>query len=318
VGKTSIQSMFPTKIISRPSNNLTLGKPDPIWQIAPLRTSAFLSTLWISHSALSDFENCPRLYYFKSIYRHPVTNHKIQVASPYLSLGSVVHEIIEEMRVMEPEKRFTASLEERLEQLWDTYGGKRGGFVDKEQEQQFKERGKKMLQRVERNAEVLKGAICQIGSGFPKVRLFEGRDIILVGNIDWIEVLPTGKLHIIDFKTGQKEEAAQSLQLPIYLILATYNVQEPIAKTSYWYLERDDTPVSMHLKPLKEYVPVIRQKALRLEAALAKNQLTCQSGYKNCFHCRKYDMVTSGNAEHVGYDEKMRKDLYFVPQKTGK
>jgi len=269
-------------------------------------------TLWISHSALSDFKNCPQLYYFKSIWRHPETNHKIQVTSPYLSLGSAVHEVIERMQTIDPEKRFTVSLEEQFKQLWGTYAGKRGGFTDLAQEEEFKERGKKMLQRVERNAEVLKGPTCQFESNFPKVRLFKEKDIILVGNIDWIEILQDGKLHIIDFKTGKKEEAAESLQLPIYLILATYNLPEPIAKTSYWYLERDDVPVQIPLKPLKEYVPVIREKALRVEDAIAKNQFACQSGYKNCFHCRQYGAVVSGNAEHVGYDEKMRKDLYFV------
>ena len=269
-------------------------------------------TLWISHSALSDFKNCPQLYYFKSIWRHPDTNHKIQVTSPYLSLGSAVHEVIERMQVIDPEKRFAVSLEEQFKQLWGTYGGKRGGFTDLAQEELFEERGKKMLQRVERNAEVLKGPTCQFGSSFPKVRLFKEKDIILVGNIDWIEVLQDGKLHIIDFKTGKKEEAAESLQLPIYLILATYNLPEPIARTSYWYLERDDVPVQVSLKPFKEYVPVIRQKALRMEDAIAKDQFSCQSGYKNCFHCRQYGAVVSGNAEHVGYDEKMKKDLYFV------
>ena len=55
------------------------------------------NTIWISHSALQDFEKCPRLYYLRSIYRDKKfgNNFRIQMANPYLSLGEIVHDAID-------------------------------------------------------------------------------------------------------------------------------------------------------------------------------------------------------------------------------
>lgn len=267
--------------------------------------------LWISYSAIADFEKCPRFYYLRNLYRDQRTNHRIQVVDPYLTLGTVIHRIIEKVSHWPEEKRVKISLVDEFEKRWQFYTGKKGGFISLEQEENFKERGLAMIKKLE-NCQVIKNQNYQPGGKLPKVRLFKNEDLILVGSIDWIEILPTGSLHIIDFKTGKSEEEENSLQLPIYLILAHYNFKQPIEKMSYWYLDRDEGPISVELNSRQSYIPIIREKALTIKRAIVNNKLICPSPYGRCFRCKKYEAILSHQAEYVGYDPEMNRDLYFV------
>lgn len=268
-------------------------------------------TLWISYSGISDFEKCPRLYYLKNLYTTPVSGRKIQVADPYLTLGSSVHRVTEEIAVLPPDKRKIIPLKARFDRIWDFFGGRKGGFENLVREKEFYSRGLKMIEKLQ-NAEFLFRECYQPKEDFPKVKLFSDRNIVLVGNFDWVEVLPEGKLHIIDFKTGKKEEDKDSLQLPIYLILGTYNLERPIAKTSYWYLEINDSPTEIKLEPPQFYVTILQQKALKIQKAIEENALTCVASPGQCKLCEPYEKIVAGQAEYVGLDRKMRREIYFV------
>ncbi|KKU87195.1 MAG: hypothetical protein UY16_C0035G0009 [Candidatus Gottesmanbacteria bacterium GW2011_GWA2_47_9] len=65
---------------------------------------------WVSHTSIADFLNCPRAYYLRNVYRRPETNHKIQLVSPPLSLGSAIHEVLESLSVLPTKVRFTEPL----------------------------------------------------------------------------------------------------------------------------------------------------------------------------------------------------------------
>jgi RecB family exonuclease len=266
-------------------------------------------TVWISYSALSDFEKCKRAYYYKHLYRNPKNNNRIQVVSPYLSLGTVVHETIEALASFSPKKRKEISLFQRYEEIWENYKGKKGGFISEDQEKKFKERGEEMLKRAE-NSNLIKNQALDTNNVFPKLSLFE--NIELVGSIDWIEILPSGELHIVDFKTGKNDESNNSLQLPIYVLLARNNFDKNAKKASYFYLDRDESPVFQEMGPLNFYLEEIKEKSQRILSAIKNNDFACSSGYKNCFHCREFDAVFSGAAEYVGFDDKMRKELYYI------
>ena len=269
------------------------------------------NTIWISYSGISDFEKCKRAYYYKHIYRNPKNNNRIQIVSPYLSLGTVVHETIERVAFFSPEKR--VNLLQSYEKIWEIYSGKKGGFVSEEQEQEFKQRGREMVLRAEKSP-IIKNPVFTF-SGLPKFNLFE--NVELVGSIDWAEIMPSRGIHIIDFKTGKNGEKNDSLQLPIYYILARENFKKKIEKASYWYLNSSEKPVSQDLGDTEAHLKKIKQIALKIKEAIMHNDFSCSSGYKTCFACRDFDAVFSGTAENVGFDEKMKKELYYLVSGQG-
>ncbi len=159
--------------------------------------------IWISHSSITDFNNCPRLYFFKSIYRNPKTGNRIQLVSPYLSLGSAVHDTIDEVINLPLSKRTKTSLIKNYQKVWKKYSGKKGGFVSKKQESEFKKRGGKMVKKVEISG-LLNRKSLKKTDNLSRTNL--SKNMGLVGSFDWIEVLKNGNLHIIDFKTGKSKE----------------------------------------------------------------------------------------------------------------
>jgi len=180
------------------------------------------TALWVSHSSISTFLECPRAYYLKNIYKDPKTGHKIKLMSPPLALGQAVHEVVESLSEIKTDLRFKESLLDKFEKSWKKVSGKNGGFLDKETEYQYKTRGEEMIRRVIKNPGPLGELAVKINMDLPHYWLSETDNIILCGKIDWLEYVPEeDAVNIIDFKTGKNEEREDSLQLPIYLLLAT-------------------------------------------------------------------------------------------------
>ncbi len=206
------------------------------------------SAVWVSHSSISDWLKCPRSYFLKNIYKDPKTGHKIAVVSPPLSLGGAVHEVIEGLSVIPVDNRFDESLLTRFQKIWKKYSGRKGGFFSKEQEEEVKERGKKMLERVQENPGPLKNLAVKIHMDLPHYWLSEEDNIILCGKIDWLEYFKTDdSVRIIDFKTGKRQESRDSLQLPIYLLVASNTQKRKVKSASYWYVSSANTPVEQKL-----------------------------------------------------------------------
>jgi len=270
--------------------------------------------IWISHTSIVDFENCSRLYYFKNIYRSPNNGNRVQIVNPYLSLGSAVHEAIDGLLDISPSRRSGSLLLRRYEQGWRNYSGKKGGFVSGKQEGEFKKRGELMLKRVE-GSSLLKGRALKRNDDLPKMNLFN--NVNLVGSFDWVEILSDNSLHIVDFKTGRKEEKHESLQLPIYNILARETYERKIKRLSYWYLDRDLRPTSQKIGRREDALQKIKEKAEKIQAAVNKSNFSCSSQYQRCFWCRNYEGIVSGKAEYVGIDPKMKRDLYFLANGEG-
>ncbi len=265
--------------------------------------------IWVSHSSITDFNNCPKLYFFKSVYRNPKTGNRIQLVNPYLSLGSAVHDTIDEVVNLPLLKRKKTSLTKNYRKIWKKYSGKKGGFVSEKQESEFKKRGGKMIKKVE-NSGILAKKSLKKTDNLPKADLC--KNIGLVGSFDWIEVLKNNNLHIIDFKTGKSEEKKNSWQLPIYQILAEKNYNKNVEKLSYWYLEKNNKPISKELINTNTFIEKIKAKAREIKKNIDENNFSCNFSYNSCYWCRDYESIVSGEAEYVGFDEKMKKDLYFL------
>ncbi|MDP1760032.1 MAG: PD-(D/E)XK nuclease family protein [Candidatus Woesebacteria bacterium] len=267
--------------------------------------------VWVSHSSISDFLACPRSYYLRNVYKDPKTNHKITITSPALSLGGVVHDVVESLSVLPVEDRLKESLLKKFDKVWEKVSGKKGGFKTKEEEKIYKDRGIVMLKRVEKNpGPILKKAV-KIPSDFiPNYYLSEEEDIILCGKIDWLEYLPkTDSLHIIDFKTGKNEEKEDSLQLPIYLLLVTNTQKRKVAKASYWYLNKNDKLTSQKLPNYDDSFEQILTIARRIKLARQLNHFPCPTN--GCMKCRPLERVLKGEGEKVGVSG-TRQDIYVL------
>lgn len=267
---------------------------------------------WVSHSSISDFLNCPKLYYYRTVYRDPVTNNKITRMEPPLALGQIVHDVIESLSVLPVEERFAVSPLKKFEVAWEGVSGKMGGFKNKEQEDEYKERGIQMIKRVVDNPGPLLNKAIKIKEELPQYWLSEEDEIILCGKIDWLEYIEdTNSVHIIDFKTSRREEDPDSLQLPIYHLLAVNTQNRNVSKASYWYLNMEDSPKEVVLPDLAEAEKKVMDVAKRLKLARQLEHYKCMQGEGGCKYCTPLEMVAKGKGEKVG-QSKYGQDIYVM------
>lgn len=264
--------------------------------------------IFISHTSLSDFLSCHRAYYLKNLYRDKKTGYRIQIINPYLALGSLVHEAIAWYLQMEGQVT-KEGLEKKFRNLWLKYRGKKGGFESLQQEGEFGKRGLAMLNNFFDNAGNLgKKALV---SDFLKFNLVE--NIILNGRLDFAGELPDGSLHIIDFKTGSKDEDDPT-QLYIYAILVQNCLDKKVSEVSFWYLDRDLNPKEAVLDPLEEKIKWLKQKGLEMKEAIEKNEWVCKKSPDLCFDCQNYQAILDGEGELQFEDALYKKLVYYLPK----
>lgn len=271
---------------------------------------------WISHSSIGDFIKCPRAYYLHNVYKDPNTNRKINIVNPALSLGIAVHEVLEGLAKYKSEERFRRSLLDDLDKSWKKVGGKKGGFHSLDEENETKERAKRMIERVINNPEPLEQKTVKIkeaeGGMPPNFYLSEEDNIILCGKIDWLIWKPEDdSVHILDFKTGKNEENEDSLQLPIYQLLLKNLQKRKVSGASYWYIDKDDKPVEVDLPDVDKSFDRVYSIAKEIKEARSKGEFKCPKGSTGCFACRPFEKILNGEAEYIGVGE-MRQDIYMI------
>jgi len=268
------------------------------------------SAVWISHSSLSDYLKCPRAYYLRNVYRDPKTNRKISVMEPPLALGQAVHDTIESLSKLPAEDRFTKPLMETFETIWQNVSGDKGGFTDPEHETQFKNRAVAMITRVMEHPGPLTKKTIKIRQDLPYYWLSEEDNIILCGKIDWLEYLEdSDSVRIIDFKTGKFDEDPDSLQLPIYALLASHTQTKPVTSIAYWYLDRDNEPSDMPLPDTSAAEKQILELGKKVALARKLGHFKCRED--GCRACRPYEKVLAGQATRVGLNT-YGQDLYIL------
>lgn len=61
--------------------------------------------------------------------------------------------------------------------------------------------------------------------------------VTLFGRMDRIDEEPDGTLHIIDYKTGTRPDEINAKQLMLYAIMVERELQRPVSRASFWYLD---------------------------------------------------------------------------------
>ncbi|MDP3888745.1 MAG: PD-(D/E)XK nuclease family protein [bacterium] len=265
------------------------------------------NAVFVSPSSIADFSKCPQLYYYRNVYRSP-RGLKIQLINPSLALGQVVHDTLSQFLTLPPLSRDKDELLRIFEVIWEGVSGEKGGFASKSEEGEFIQRAKAMLDRFWGNKHFQETEMVKIPS-FPKVEL--GNDIILTGKLDWIEKDEEG-YHVIDFKTGKNEEREDSLQLPIYAVLASHILNTPMIRASYWYLDKDDKIVPFNLPDLKVTFADLQQRGAVIKMVRQTQSYRCQSGGESCWACRDILAVAKGKGKLVTVDPVNRKQEIYI------
>ncbi|MFA6463408.1 MAG: PD-(D/E)XK nuclease family protein [Candidatus Paceibacterota bacterium] len=263
------------------------------------------SAVWVSHSSMGDFLKCPRAYYLHNVYKDPKTKRKISIINPSLSLGLAVHTTLEALKNIPVEERMKRDLLADYEEAWKAVSGKIGGFKNAEEEAEFKERGKAMIERVIKNPGPITEKTVRIkesNNGMPpNFILSDEENIILCGLIDWLEYIEKDdSVRILDFKTGKHDETEDSLQLPIYLLLLNALQKRKVTGASYWYLDRDDKPIDMPLPTIKQSEEKVLAVAKQVKNAREKKIFLCPKGEGGCFACKPFEAILEGKAEYLG------------------
>lgn len=272
------------------------------------------SAVWLSHTSIRAFLECPRAYYLRNVYKDPKTAHKMIIMSPPLSMGQAVHTVIEGLSSLPTDKRFLVPLTKTYDKVWEKLTGKIGGYQDDATERKFKERGRGLLVKLQDNPGPLVNLAVKIKSDLPYFWLSEEENIILCGKIDWLEYMKEDdSVHIIDFKTSKYKEDPKSLQLPIYKILAENTQNRPVSKMSYWYLELSKSPEKMKLPDTKKFKKKILEIGKKVKLARQLERFPCPHK-TGCRACIPYEKVLRGEAEFVGVNE-FRQDVYIIPDR---
>lgn len=274
------------------------------------------TAVWVSHSSMGDFLQCPRAYYLKNVYKDPKSGRKVQLMNPSLALGAAVHEVIEGLSNEPTETRFKVSLIDKFQTVWKKFTGKLGGFRDSDHEHVHKTRGENMLRKVMANPGPLSRLAVKIKEATPFYWLSEEDNLILCGKIDWLEYLPDeDAVHIIDFKTSKKEEDTASLQLPIYHLLVHNTQKRKVAGASYWYLELNDDLTPQQLPDLDDAHQQVLTIAKQMKLARKLERYKCPQGDAGCYACRPFEQIIRGEAEKVGVSG-FNQDVYILNDTT--
>jgi len=269
------------------------------------------SAVWVSHTSINDFRQCPRAYFLKHVYKDPKTGHKIKIMTPPLALGQIVHEVIEEMSTLPTQDRFKKIPMDRYDELWKKITGKKGGFFDSDTEDTYKRRGREMIARITKHPGPIAEKAVKIKESLPYYWLSEEENIILCGKVDWLKYLPeSDSVHIIDFKTGKSNEDDTSLQLPIYLLLVSNTQKRAVSKASYWYIARQDDLEEKELPDDKDAYEKVIDVARQMKTARQLGQFSCPDN--GCYSCKPMERIVNEEGEFVFIDE-YRTDVYVLP-----
>jgi DNA helicase-2/ATP-dependent DNA helicase PcrA len=178
--------------------------------------------LMLSASDIDTYRICPLRYKFARVFRIP------QEPTIYQRFGIVLHQVLERFHVEGggPLSR----LMELFEVSW-----RRSGFGGSDDEQQFRERAARALERYWR----LDRESDSKPVWFERSFAFNIGPHLLRGRVDRVDRRPDGSYELIDYKTGRaktEEELRQDVQLSLYQMGARESWRLQTSAQSYFYV----------------------------------------------------------------------------------
>jgi len=183
---------------------------------------------YLSYSQIETFRTCPLHYKLSYIIKIPTP------PSASLSFGSTIHEVLKEFyeRLKQGVKPTEKLVFKILEERW-----KKEGYSSKAHEKKFFEKGKIYLSGFLKEEFDSKRIPVLMEQRFvlPLPEKKGEKPLKIGGVMDRVDILSTGGLEIIDYKTGatipSQKDVDKNLQLTFYALASTFIPEEPFSKT---------------------------------------------------------------------------------------
>lgn len=240
---------------------------------------------YLSYSQIQTFRTCPLHYKLKYIYKIPTPPVAAQ------SFGISLHATLRDFytAVRNGEKATEKLLLQKLAENW-----MREGFASKVHEEKFLGKAKEYLSDYlthEFNPRITTAALEQMFTiPLTTTKKFE-RFLRIGGKVDRVDILPDGKIEIIDYKTGAniptQKEIDNDLQMTFYAMAATTLREPPFGKNpkdvilTFYYFDNQKKVSTVRTK---EDLEKAKEEIFVTRGEIEKSDFKC-SGHMFCQNC---------------------------------
>lgn len=236
---------------------------------------------YLSYSQIETFRLCPLHYKLRYLLNIPTPT------SPSLSFGTSIHNALHDFYEQHTSgvKVTKALLLDLLEKRWQS-----GGYENVRYEKEMKKRGEGYLLDYFDKEFRASTVIAALEQPFTIPVSHEGHTIKIGGKIDRVDILPEGKLEIIDYKTGRmpsKREIDTNLQLSMYALAASQIPGIPFGKNpsditlSLYFF---DTQTKMSTTRTAEQLDMEKVTIIDIARQIEASDFRC-SGNQLCTDC---------------------------------
>jgi DNA helicase-2/ATP-dependent DNA helicase PcrA len=275
-------SQFIMEALDLSKDEIVMQKVKPLERIENFRSSIEEKKLVIrgkfslSSTAIEDWINCPRKYWYVHWLKIPTPRHHTIV------YGSAIHKTIEKY-LAEKRRGHKFGLNKLLktfEHFWVNEG-----FISRAHEEaRFKE-GKEALKRFFEQEEKNESIPTFVEESF----YFWFDDIKITGRWDRIDTKEDGKAVIIDYKTGEvdtlekaKQRVSESVQLPIYALAYLERFNSLPERVEFYFV---DTNIRAELRNIEKKVESIKEVIQKVIQGIRACDFNPRPKYSACEFC---------------------------------
>ncbi len=246
----------------------------PFWSLRnrgmfPIDTTP--ENLKLSASSMETYETCPLQYKFAHEYKLSAGPNAA------LTVGAILHECLKQFFVWKKtEGTFPFSkMKQLLDERWRSIG-----FEDDYQEKRYRAEALEQLQRFyEKNLEAEVNVLEQ-----EKEFEFGLGELTLIGRIDQMNEEESGRVELLDYKTGrprEQKDAEKSLQLSVYALACREYFGRPTALLSFYNLA---TGEKVSTERSAAQLELDRARMEEIAAKIRRREFPPKKGYM-CGYC---------------------------------